>query len=179
MTSHLCHVQNLVGITMLWFGSKWNLHWIGILMEKLLVKWALVAHKLAQDICSTSTDQLSLIGSNLQRNKHVIILTKFSSLAALEVVILTTSSAASDENFIKMKTLPFQFNNLCSNHQDVSHKTTFPMKKSAGVSGNLPVFPEMYNVPGILQISWIKTLQMRFYETWFMIVFVFDAKVTR
>ena len=27
---------------------------------------------------------------------------KFSSLAALEVVILTTSSAANDENFIKM-----------------------------------------------------------------------------
>ena len=33
---------------------------------------------------------------------------KFSSLAALEVVILTTFSAASDENFIKMKTFPFQ-----------------------------------------------------------------------
>ena len=33
---------------------------------------------------------------------------KFSSLAALEVVILTTSSAASDDNFIEMKTCPFQ-----------------------------------------------------------------------
>ena len=32
----------------------------------------------------------------------------FSSLASLEVVMLTTSSAASDENFIKMLTLPFQ-----------------------------------------------------------------------
>ena len=41
-------------------------------------------------------------------NENVVILTKFSSLAALEVVILTTSSAASDENFIKMKTFPFQ-----------------------------------------------------------------------
>ena len=41
-------------------------------------------------------------------NENVIILTKFPSLAALEVVILTTSSAASDENFIKMKTFPFQ-----------------------------------------------------------------------
>ena len=41
-------------------------------------------------------------------NKNVVILTKFSSLAALEVVILTTSSAASDEHFIKMKTFPFQ-----------------------------------------------------------------------
>ena len=42
-------------------------------------------------------------------NKNVVILTKFSSLAALEVVILTTSSAASDEHFIKMKTFPFQW----------------------------------------------------------------------
>ena len=33
---------------------------------------------------------------------------KFSSLAALEVVLLTTSSAASDENFIKMKTFLLQ-----------------------------------------------------------------------
>ena len=38
-----------------------------------------------------------------------VILTKFSSLAALEVVILTTSSAVSDENFIKMMTFPFQW----------------------------------------------------------------------
>ena len=44
----------------------------------------------------------------LHWNKNVVILTKFSSLAALEVVILTTSSAASDEHFIKMKTFPFQ-----------------------------------------------------------------------
>ena len=41
-------------------------------------------------------------------NENVVILMKFSSLAALEVVILTTFSAASDENFIKMKTFPFQ-----------------------------------------------------------------------
>ena len=41
-------------------------------------------------------------------NENVVILTKFQSLAALEVVILTTSSAASDENLIKMKTFPFQ-----------------------------------------------------------------------
>ena len=37
-------------------------------------------------------------------NGNVVILMKFSSLAALEVVILTTSSAASEENFIKMMT---------------------------------------------------------------------------
>ena len=34
---------------------------------------------------------------------------KFSSLAALEVVKMTTSSAASDENFIKMTTFSFQW----------------------------------------------------------------------
>ena len=34
---------------------------------------------------------------------------KCSSLAALEVVILTTSSAASDENFVKMTTFLFQW----------------------------------------------------------------------
>ena len=34
---------------------------------------------------------------------------KFSSLAALEVVKMTTSSAASDENFVKMTALLFQF----------------------------------------------------------------------
>ena len=45
-------------------------------------------------------------------NENVVILTKFESLAALEVVILTTSSAASDENFIKMKTFPFQYKTL-------------------------------------------------------------------
>ena len=48
---------------------------------------------------STSCDQL---------NGNVIILTKFSSLAALEVARMTTSSAASDENFVKM-TLTFRF----------------------------------------------------------------------
>ena len=53
------------------------------------------------------------IGENKQYqpihwNENVVILMKFSSLAALEVVILTTFSAASDENFIKMKTFPFQ-----------------------------------------------------------------------
>ena len=37
---------------------------------------------------------------------------KFSSLAALEAVILTTSSAASDDNFIKMRAFSFQCVNL-------------------------------------------------------------------
>ena len=41
-------------------------------------------------------------------NGDVAILMKFSSLAALEVVNMTTSSAASDENFVKMTTFSFQ-----------------------------------------------------------------------
>ena len=39
---------------------------------------------------------------------NIVILTKFSTLAAPEVVILTTSSAVIDENFIRM-TFLFQF----------------------------------------------------------------------
>ena len=39
------------------------------------------------------------------------ILMKFSTLAALEVVILTYSSAPSDEHFVKMTTFLFQCNN--------------------------------------------------------------------
>ena len=42
-------------------------------------------------------------------NKNVVILTKFSSLATLEVVKMTTSSVASDENFVKMTTFLFQW----------------------------------------------------------------------
>ena len=34
---------------------------------------------------------------------------EISSLAALEVVTLTTSGTASDENFIKMMIFPFQY----------------------------------------------------------------------
>ena len=39
-------------------------------------------------------------------HENAILLMKFLSLAALEVVILTTSSAASNENLIKMKMFP-------------------------------------------------------------------------
>ena len=41
---------------------------------------------------------------------------KLSSLAALEVVKMTTSSAASDENFVKMTTFSFQ---CCSDEPTV------------------------------------------------------------
>ena len=36
------------------------------------------------------------------RNGNIVILTKFYSLAAFEVVILTISTVASDKNFVKM-----------------------------------------------------------------------------
>ena len=40
--------------------------------------------------------------------RNVVILTKFSSLAAPEVVMLTTSGAANDANFVKMLVFPFR-----------------------------------------------------------------------
>ena len=46
-------------------------------------------------------------------NWNVVILMKFSSLAALEAVEMTASSAASDENFIKMMTFPSQCKMYC------------------------------------------------------------------
>ena len=48
-------------------------------------------------------------GKPLHGNGNVVILRKFSSLAALEVVILTTSGAASDDNCVKMTTFPVQY----------------------------------------------------------------------
>ena len=43
---------------------------------------------------------------------------KFSSLAALEVVKMTTSSAASDENFVKMTSFSFQWS---VSHRQYAH----------------------------------------------------------
>ena len=42
---------------------------------------------------------------HLKRKCHILM--RFSSLSAPEVVMLTTSSAANDENFIKMTSFPF------------------------------------------------------------------------
>ena len=47
-------------------------------------------------------------GIHVHWNKKVVILTTFSSLAALEVVILT-SGATSDEKGVNMTTFCFQF----------------------------------------------------------------------
>ena len=49
----------------------------------------------------------------LHWNGNVVILWKSSSLAVLKVVILTTFSAASDENFVKMTTFSFQCMSKC------------------------------------------------------------------
>ena len=43
-------------------------------------------------------------------HENVAILTKFSPLAVLKVVILSISKEASDDNFIKMKTYLFGVN---------------------------------------------------------------------
>ena len=53
-------------------------------------------------------------------NENVVILTKFSSLAAPEVVKMTTSSAASDENVIKITTFPFQWMDGSGGYYDTS-----------------------------------------------------------
>ena len=46
--------------------------------------------------------------SQLFTDRNVVILTTFASLAAVQVVILTTSGATSDENFIKTTIFLFQ-----------------------------------------------------------------------
>ena len=43
------------------------------------------------------------------RNGYIVILTKSSSLTALQVVKMTTSGGVSDKNVVKMKTFPFQW----------------------------------------------------------------------
>ena len=93
-------------------------------------------------------------------NKNVVTSTKLSSLAALEVVILTTSSAASDEHFIKMKTLPFQ----CMtepNRGDSCLRTTTNTKRMPGLMlMNHEIFPDknsllhrIWNVAILTKIS--------------------------
>ena len=57
--------------------------------------------------------------NNCHWNENVVVLMKSSSLAALKVVKMTTFSAASDENFIKMTTFPFQWlTPSCYKHEE-------------------------------------------------------------
>ena len=62
-------------------------------------------------IYTKSIDDSKTVTFIVHWNENVI-LTKFWSLAALEVVILTTSCAANDKNFVNMTTFRF----LCSVH---------------------------------------------------------------
>ena len=52
----------------------------------------------------------------LHLNENVVNLMKFSSPTALDVVKMTTSSAASDENFTKMTTFQFQYVRIIHDH---------------------------------------------------------------
>ena len=68
-------------------------------------------------------------------NRNVVILTKFSSLAAPEVVILTTSVAASDENFIKLTNISVSLGVLA-----LSNATKLmPLKVIRAVRVSLPI----------------------------------------
>ena len=60
-------------------------------------------------IPDSAEPRLELFYPPLHWNGNVFILMKFSSLAALKVVKMTTSSAASDEHFVKMTTFSFQW----------------------------------------------------------------------
>ena len=58
--------------------------------------------------CTSLDELLNIHHWMIHWNENVFILMKVSSLAAPKVVILTTFGAASDEDFIKMKTFSFQ-----------------------------------------------------------------------
>ena len=53
---------------------------------------------------NTNEDKVGLI----HWNENVIILTKFSSIGALNIVKITNSNASSDENVIKITTISYQ-----------------------------------------------------------------------
>ena len=63
-------------------------------------------------------------------NENVVILMKFSSLAALEVVKMTTFSAASDENFVNMTTFSFQCTELTTGDGFNIKSTAFQYRNS-------------------------------------------------
>ena len=63
-------------------------------------------------------------------NGNVVILMAFSSLVALKVVTLTTFSATSDENFIKMMTFLFQWKAISKQHCYGIQKQHWPSTKA-------------------------------------------------
>ena len=121
--------------------------------------------------------RLCIVHSSLVHwNENVVILTKFSSLAALEVVILTTFSAASDENFIKMKTFPFQCVSVlgmsaCYNKYHLTH---WGRDKMADISqttfSNAFSWMKTYEIPlSMLRFHWILLLwvELTAFQHWF------------
>ena len=60
-------------------------------------------------------------------NRNIVVLTKWSSLAAPEVVIMTTPGAVNDDNFVKMKTFVLQWTrSLTIDHQNPCHLAAQP-----------------------------------------------------
>ena len=103
-------------------------------------------------------------------NENVVILMKSSSLAAPKVVILTTFGAASDEDFVKMKTFPFQCNDqVIWSHMaslglnELNALQIWQMHKSI-VERDIHDFPENNVWLGIVcKISWNSWKQKYFY----------------
>ena len=76
---------------------------------------------------------------------------KFSSLTALEVVLLTISSAASNENFVKIITFLFQWWCLCSYFEDATHDISCGLNPSSwGKSIGLSHMVNIIMATGIL-----------------------------
>ena len=75
--------------------------------------YRLQTYILHQRQCHSMWDATCESFYSIHCNGDVLILMKLSSLAAPEVVILTTSGAASDRNFIKRRAFPFKSTYRC------------------------------------------------------------------
>ena len=93
-----------------WHYCKVTTIWGGSLKTFVVAKPVWLVHWNGNVFILMKFSSLAALEVVIFWNGNVFILMKFSSLAALKVVKMTTSSAASDENFIKMKTFPFQCN---------------------------------------------------------------------
>ena len=84
-------------------SAKWRPSWLGLNVLFYICHCCIVWQ------VTLDHDILRLHWTEAIYNKmQMLTFWWFSSLAALEVVRMTTSSAANDENFIKMMTFPFQ-----------------------------------------------------------------------
>ena len=88
-------------------GHKIQLLFINSVLSKLSVSFSPISLRVITLLLGQSC-----ISFSVHWNENVVILTKFSSLAALEIVILTTSSATCHENFIKMTTFSFHCSDM-------------------------------------------------------------------